>query len=240
MPRGLPDYYNPDTVVSQRLQSLDGVVAAQLGLSPIDNRGRLIWFDRFGDGLAAWILGSTGTGNNPVCSIAESEIPPASAYLQAAAAAPSGQSSMYRYMHVFGVSSMGLETSMLFNNTCGELYMGLSYDNSIHTYSAILYYYPGAHIFQIVDDVTNRTIKTMPTPSTTGFWVPIKIVADVESGKWVRAVIGMDQFDLSGYSLQSVGSVYSGRAGINLISIMTSGSGAATYLGHIYLTTDEP
>lgn len=76
MPRGLPDYYNPDTLVSQRVVDLTSIITAISKVTPIDGRGRMWFADTFGEGLSRWQGNAGGTGVAPVLSTELAEIAP--------------------------------------------------------------------------------------------------------------------------------------------------------------------
>ncbi len=241
MPRGLPDYYNPDTLVSQRLANVEEVVTALRGVASLDNRGRTLFFDSFGEGLSGWVLSSEGAAASPVVSTGQAYIPPASVYLDAGNTGGDDNSKLTKIIQLGASALLGFETSYWYHGDAPLLRMDLRYDLAGDDYFARMEILPETGVIRIWSSSGWATIANVGYNAwSEGAWLPLKLVADFANGEYMRAIVGQEQIDLSAYALMSTVVAVSGRAEFRL-TCFPSGDGADVgYIGHATGTVDEP
>ncbi len=241
MPRGLPDYYNPDTLVSQRLANVEEIVTQQRKIASIDNRGRTLFFDSFGEGMGGWLLSNDGLGEDAVASTAKSLIPPASAYLDAGTSGSSGGSSIIKGFHLGASALIGLETSFRYANNTPNLELFMYYNLAGNEFFARMDILPLSGVVRIWIDSEFVTVGNIGyNGSSAGPWLLIKLVADFVNGKYVRALIGHLELDLTAYALDSSAAAAAGRATFWLKCTAVNAVTNDGYIGHVAGTVDEP
>jgi len=241
MPRGLPDYYNPDTLVSQRLANVEEVVTAIRGISGIDNRGRTLFSDDFGEGLSGWLFLTSNDGEDAVAVTAQALVPPASAFLDAGTLGGEGSSYIYKPFQLGASSKLGIEASFLYTDHAPDILIFMFYNLSGTRYAARMAVSP------VTGDVEIEISTGYVSVGSVGYngvingpWLSLKLVADFVNGKYVRALIGQTQIDLSDYSLIPAAVA---RPGETSFWVQCRAGRAVTndgYVGHVAGTVDEP
>ncbi len=240
MPRGLPDYYNPSTVVSQRVVDMTQILATLAGISPVDGRGRILYFDSFKDGLVGWTLANIGDGVIPVAYVNLSELPPVSARLDGGTLAGNGQSIMNRVGNVLDATGLGFEAGLYFSSFDTVTNLNIYYHGASRILAANLQLISATGVCQIVTGGVLTPIVTLGNLAAADGWIPVKLVADVANGVYSRLIVGQSQYDLT-QALQDTGpSTVQGRIQVNLSVQGKSGTAGVNYLGHVFITTDEP
>jgi len=241
MPRGLPDYYNPDTLVSQRLANVEEVVTAIQKIANIDNRGRTLFFDSFGEGLSGWATSKSNDGVLGVASTAKALIPPASAFLDAGTVGSLGSSNMVKTVHLGASVLLGFETSFLYTNTAPDYRMLIYYNLLGNNFYARLDVQPITGIVRIYVPDEFITIGNIDYNGiANGPWLLLKLVADFANGKYVRALVGHLEIDLSSYSLDSSASAQPDLSSFWLTVAAVRAVTNYGYIGHALGTVDEP
>jgi len=241
MPRGLPDYYNPDTIVSQRLANVEEVVTALRGTTSIDNRGRTLFFDRFGDGLFAWDTPYGGDGKEPTVHTSVALIPPSAVFLDAGTTGGDGRSYILRRFHLGESVRLGLETHILYNVLCPLYRIHIAYNLAGSEYVAQLEVLPASGVLRIKVSGDWTTIGNVGYASYSGkVWLPLKMVADFESGYYVRGLVGQEQIDLSDYPLDSSAVLRAGMAQFENRCIAANAVTNQGFVGFTSGTIDEP
>jgi hypothetical protein len=240
MARGLPDYYNPSTVVSQRLVDMSEVMAALAGLTTMDGRGHISFFETFKEGMGAWALEKTGNGEYPIASSVQAEVSPVSCYMNTPHGQPANRSGMYIYRILPGQYRIGVEYSVYLTTITASLLVTLYIEYGGNYYDAVLTLTPSTSTLKIQGKTTSsRTFDLGDTPSYSA-WIPIKLVIDASTGYAVRLLIGSTEYDVSDIELDT-GAITG--AGVTYLHIDARQSGAVdweTYVGHVILTSDEP
>lgn len=241
MPRGLPDYYNPDTIVSQRLANVEEVVTAIRKIGSIDNRGRTLFIDDFNEDLAGWVVSSEDAAADPVLSTGQAFIPPAAVYLDAGDTGGDDNSKLTKIIQLGASARIGFELSYWYHSDAPMLQAEIRYDLAGDDYFAYLSVTPADGAVRIWSSAGWTTICNVGYNAwSEGAWLPLKFVADFETGEYVRLLVGQEEYDISAYVLMSTILAVAGRAEFRLICYPT-GEGADTgYIGHAVGTVDEP
>ena len=240
MPRGLPDYYNPDTLVSQRLANVEEVVTAVQGLANLDNRGTTLSFEHFAEGLSGWNTLKTGNGVLAVASTAEALIEPACMLLNSGTDSGGGTTTAQKRLNVRDVKKAGFEFSFHYRTIAAKLSAGFGYSNGTKWYHGSVIIDRSAKVIQITDDLTPTTIVSLPTAPLAGDWLIVKLVIDFENAAYVRLLVGQTQFDISEYALYDTADANAGFLRAQFVTDAFDDSSNYAYIGHVAITIDEP
>ncbi len=241
MPRGLPDYYNPDTVVSQRLANVEEIVTHQRGIASIDNRGRTLFHEHFHENMSGWVQTAAGDASAGVIDTSLSIVPPSSAYFDAGTVGGSGAVLAEKYFQLGLSKRLGIEVSYWYSENAPEFRLVLRYGfegsqylcqtQILNTSSSVKIWTGGAWV--TVADVGYTALAA-------GTWLPIKLVADFASGDYTRLLVGQVQVDLSAYPMNSSVLGVDGRADYRLWFGPVAAGDNDAYIGHVTGTVDEP
>jgi hypothetical protein len=243
MARGSPDYNLPDYSFFAVETPISDIVAERQGFSRLDNRGRVLWFEDWRNGLArmtadydsastqvkhlyrnGYGVGFHGTvrldplANNGFASVANGLVLPVS-------------------------KRLGIEFSFFVTGQSGKIVCGLE-----HNFDGTQRKAGGLVIQANTTSIAIQTPsseQTMVTPSNSQYFqerfISVKFVVDVELGRYVRAMLGNTQYDLSAYSL-STGT--GGPSGDTYFTIGIEGTSATNKnpvdIGYIIISGDEP
>lgn len=240
MPRGLPDYYNPDTAVSQRVVDMTSIMASMVRVAPVDGLGRPAFIETFGDGAMKWNLDSGGDGVDPVVQTILPEITPASLYLDCGTLAGLGFSAALAQHYQPEATRFGFEVGISFPYDEGLFQVTIDVLTAAGEYSALWDFNiaTGALRLQISGGVV--TLDTIHGVTSPYLWMPVKFVFDVSTGKYERFIVGSRRYDVSTYSMGLIPGINPGRVFITLQGYATGAGFNVVKLGHVILTLDEP
>jgi hypothetical protein len=243
MSRGYPDYNVADITFFSKDDPNSDVIAQQSGFSRLDNRGRIVWFDDFRNGLIRWSPSNNGTGINPIHLVGSELSVGYNGAVKFDPVANNGISMIDTDLVLPVAKKIGIEVGLrLFANYADvEIRLGHSYQEGSPK-DAILYIRSGTGKIDIYNNLVNTTIYTVSSLAYfLNSWISIKYVIDIENNKWVRALLGNQQIELSSYSLRS-GTL--GLSGSTNLLIRATGTSAvlksAWYLGYVVVSGDEP
>jgi hypothetical protein len=243
MARGQPDYNIPDyTFFSVETPSAD-IFAERYGFSRVDNRGRILWTEDFRNGLLRWTtdydsvssqvglftglgLGAGYFGNVKLDPLSNG-----------------GFAGIHNRLLLSMSKRLGVEIGFSIGANAGELAVDLTHNftGGVEKTSQLLI----AHQTGAVKILSGGVYQTIATPSNIAYFqsriVSVKYVIDLETGKYVRLMLGNVQYDLSSYSLDD-GSA--GFVGDTYISAYVNGKTATyknpVYVSYIIISGDEP
>lgn len=240
MPRGYPDYNNP--VYSLAMKNIDfgALLVGTVGLVPCDGRGRLYFLDTWGEGTYAWTF--DGNGINAAYSLITTtpEIPPVNVLLTGGTGVGTGTEYCDKRFRVSGSNRLGIETGFRFGGVSPAAEVWII--NNINTigYRAILRI-DSTNGELSVNTPSGQTVfdTSLGLAGTTSFF-PMKLVCDFSTGYYIRAIFGDSEYDLSGYQIATPSGITEKevlfRAGVRSMGLGNS----QLYLGHIFITYDEP
>ena len=240
MARGYPDYQNPVNQIAGRLVDFSGIQTAILGLATLDGLGRLVWFDRFHEGVSAWELANAGAASLPDIYAAVSEIPPSCLRLRNAGAGAGDYSLIRRSFQFVNPLIWGLEWSVLRNSGNNWVAVQVTTVQSGFLRYMSVWYYPAARLIQLSHAGGQTTFVTLSATTMAGFWIPFKLVLDNVNGIGQRLVVGNQVFSITDYHQLTVATAVSDQLYVLLISRSQGAGSLDQYIGHVYLTLDEP
>jgi hypothetical protein len=240
MPRGYPDYANPLYSLASRNIDFGILETMAIGISSLDGRGRVFWWENFREGIYGWKLTSSGNGSVPYIHTLQSLIPPVSARLPCGTVGGSGLSLMLRQIALSTSISMGLEFSYAWEKDAADVYGRLQYDTGgvahlmsiqINTETGLIRHGAAGGFVDLV------TLDTLDEPDR---FVRFKIVGNFTTNMLERAIVGNVEYDLSAYTM---GTAVPYLPGLVTVSFQATAQAAATpavNLGHVIFTIDEP
>jgi hypothetical protein len=240
MARGYPDYQNPVNKVAGRLVDFSAIVVSQLGMSPLDGLGRLVWFDKFHGSLSAWYIVLPDADDSAVICTDVSEVPPCCLRLTPSVTVVGGGPSVYHTQGFTIPSPSGLEVSMRVNAGHVRLYMEMALYYSGTVYYMQVYYLPVLRQFVLVSASPDTVLYTLPVAYSPGTWLTVKLVVDWINKVGMHVLIGDLSFDISAYAPRTAATAFVDSLEINLGARGLSAAALPQYLGHVYLTMDEP
>ncbi len=241
MPRGLPDYYNPDTLISQRLANVEEIVTQQRGFASLDNRGRTLFFDRFEVAGGAWISANSGDASNPDLDGNICYVRPTSIVMAAGTLTGVGVSWMIKRFLLGATSRLGIETALGYRTGACTYHVSITYNLDGEETLAELRVLDGS------GDISIYTGGAFVSVGNVGFnagatlcWLPVKLVADYANDIYLRLVVGQEEIDLSDYALDTSSVAEAGLAEITLKCVADDDVANSGHYGYAIITVDEP
>jgi hypothetical protein len=240
MARGLPDYYNPDTAVSQRVVDMHSILSVIMGMGQIDGRGRIQYYETFKEGLYGWELIRSGNGVDPAVTTSLAELPPVSVELNAGTLAGSGISQVNRYTNLRDLTSVGFEVSLNWGSRDSVVILYIKLQTPLHDYEATLTINSNTGLVTYLTGGVETPIATLGDLTAQAGWTPFKLVVDFTTGTYKRAVVGQTAYDLAGPIPDGGGTLINSQL-LTTLQVNSNDTVAAyVYLGHAVITTDEP
>lgn len=240
MPRGYPDYQNPVNQVAGRLVDFSSIVTAQLGLSTLDGLGRLVWWDTFHNTLSAWHASYAGSGHTPAIDTSLAEIPPSCVKFDVTNPIDICTSFINKQLLFTHPSTFGVDFSLLYNGgnshidvRMGRYYQGVNLGSGVR-------YKPLTGEVQVYNGSAYATVITLPKSSPTLLWLPLKLVADFDNQRLLRLCYLMDSISLVDIPLVPFATTECDQIVIDITAYGDGVGSLSQYVGHVYLTTDEP
>lgn len=206
-----------------------------------DRRGQVIWYDRFEGGLAPWSVIGSGTGYGVTVDASKAEWAGYSALLTAGSNAAK-YAGIYRFFAPPEVNKWGAELGVAFTTEYDYFTLNIQRFDGVNRHWAILAINNTEDAIKILlDDSTYLKVSDLPNSlSTDILFHQIKLVIDIDTGRYVRAMFDDIELDLSDYSYQQVLS-----GGIHCQKIMAyfhgrSGNNDTANIGHMIVTVGEP
>ncbi len=240
MPRGLPDYYNPNTAVSQRIVDMHSILSVIMGIGQIDGRGRIHFYDTFKEGILGWVVGRSGNGLNPVATTLNAETPPVSILLDSGTSGGGGSSSLKRYANLRDLTAIGFEVSLNWGARDSITTLFIKLQTPTHNYEATITITSNTGLVTYLSGGVDKPIVTLGDLTAQAGWTPFKLVADFTDGTYKRAVVGQTSYDLAGPIPDAGGTIVNSQLLTTLEVVSNDVVAAYVYLGHAVITTDEP
>jgi hypothetical protein len=243
MARGSPDYNLPDYSYFSVETPISDIVTERQGFSRIDNRGRVLWFEDFRSSLYRWQKDNDAPGVVPIHTL---DLGFGVGYYGSVKLLPTGNggtSQIYNRLVLPVSKILGLEVSFNLSNNSGDIVIAMQ-----HAISDGLMKSASMQIIPSTGEVklyVSGGQQSVFTPSSINdfisAFVTVKIVADMQTGKYTRLMLGNNQYDISSYIMPNG---VSGISGSTYISIASNGLDATyinpVYIGYVIISGDEP
>jgi len=219
-----------------------GELAARLGaVSTHDRRGYALWQDHFADGLAPWDSGTLGTGA-AVTVVTSYAYRGAQAVKLSGGSAASGRAWLAKYLPAAATSRYGLEAAVNVWSSVTSIDLYLQVGDSIDTYEVRLRWLPVTSEFQVYNDagqyVTVASGVTLLTGP--GAWHVLKVVADLDTLRYVRVILDNLEVDVSDHAIYAPGNPGSLYVYSSITLTGDSDGGGVAYVGAAIVTREEP
>lgn len=213
-------------------------MAARLG-SPVvfDWRGQTFYVHDFSDGLGAFYCTLSGAGADYAIdplykmrggySLKLTGGSDSSQYAKAQGIC--GRNPSDRFGFLVSVSSYAQTTDIILRARPGDT-----------RYIGVLRYKWGTWSLQYLgDDAAYHTIATVYCQNYPYVFNNFKLVIDVSTHKYVRALVNDTEFDLSAYDLESDGSGFPGTCEFEILTTSRVNENDYNYIDHVILTVNE-
>ncbi len=240
MGRGTPDYNRPEYTGAAQSVDLGQLLIANIGLPPLDGRGRLFMIETFNVNMGAWELYVIGDGSNPELSQAIAEKTPSSAKCDAGTLSLNGQSNMKHTFYLIDTLRIGVEAGILFYTAMATTRIQLSWYSGTTHYWSYIKHTPADGKLLLFTDGGEVEIADIGTPPTPYVWTPLKFVVDTATGGFVRAMVGMNEIDISAFTMASTPSVVLPSVTCIIGNTAYNDDGNVAYIGHVFITLDDP
>ncbi len=219
-----------------------GELAARLGsIVRYDRRGLVFLLDDFESPTLNWLASSNAGGTDPVLSSVSVWEGAQSVYLATAAEA-STYAAIQRNFPLVRSGKIGIEcTALLGIHTPGYLRARMLIYNGTNYLRAELRLDNEAGTATIVTPSGNIEVATNCFPPLlSNCFMPVKLVVDIDTGLYTRLIIGPTEYDLSAYSLVTVGAA---TDIVIIVQVYLQGDVVevmSTYLDNFIYTNSEP
>jgi len=244
MARGAPDYglYAVKIAPIVGLADLGEAVVRLGAISTWDRRGYVVYQDSFEEPNLLWKVEKTGTGWKPYLSSFTAWMGSQCAYLNAPYSA-SSKSTMSSWMPLLKEGRLGFEFWLQFEAwTPAYFHFQVYIDDGVNTaYLALKTDFIAGTLQIRTDAGWVIAVTDIMFTLDKHFFVPIKVVIDTTTDKYVRLMVANREFDLSTHSLLDMG--VSTDHYINVIvEVVASGALADqfAYFDNFIMTQDEP
>lgn len=238
--RGTPDYDQPGYYLASRLVDLGMIAHASMKIASVDNRGRVVFFDHFENGIEGWQYTIAGDATAPYAQTAYAEVPPCCIRLPLGTLAGGGYSEIGEFIQANPSNRVGFQASLSMENTPAHVFLYVVIGTGAASYYGSVRYDIALGKMSINTGGGLVQIASVAAASIYHVWLPIKIVVDFDLLKYVRAVIGSVNIDLSSYALEVNGAITEDVIKASVQAQPTNNAGDYALVGHVIITLDEP
>ena len=214
-------------------------LAARLGSTSVfDWRGHVFYSHDFADGKGAFYCTTSGTGASAVI---ESDYHMRGGFAlkltggsdtnkYAKAQGIVGRNPSDRLGFLVAVSSYADSTDIVLRaRPVGTRYIG-----------ALRYDWGGQKLYYLGDDAGYHSLGTVNCQNFPYVFNSFKLVIDVSTGKYVRALVNDTEFDLSLLDLESDVAGWPGTCEFEIVTYSRVANNDYNYIDHVIVTVDEP
>lgn len=234
-----PDWNAQNYQTAFVIQDIGEVSGREAGFASLDGRGRALILDKFDNGLAAWTAGKSGSGLPPVVVSSSPVFIAPNAILLDPGQVTVGDISAITRLQALGKSTrLGLEAAFYNVGTNGaRAFLQIQYNYNGTIYQARLRYNTANDTWTIQTPSGEVVIATQ---SVSNAYAQAKLVADFSTGKYVRMIIGENEYDISSYSIATTTAISLGTATYWFYAESRGASTTPLRLGYVLVTRDEP
>jgi len=244
MTRGSPDGLIADSQYAAQITDNAYISNMLWGFSPIDSQGRIIYLDTFNNGLSGFTPHNSGSAILPVIKSDISYVPPFAVVCDPGTIV-TNESFISRKQFMGLTKRIGIEFAVEWKNNVPNVSSIIDY-NPLGFPSQVggIMYSHVTQAWQIYDKISGwATFNSAGLPPVnSSIWVQVKLVCDFSTGKYIRAYVGDQLFDLSAFTLGN-GTVSTDYDGYLYSDLRANSYGAGCdtgRFGYFLLTKDEP
>jgi hypothetical protein len=240
MPRGGPDWSNDPYQTAVTQTDIGALIAVLRGITSADGKGRIWLFDTFKDGIGAWETAKQSDAALAVASTAHAEVAPNSLLMDGGTGAGGSFCMVWHNASAPGSPRQGLELGVFYSTAMPKMNIQLNIIHGSNWVSGWWIVDPATHLLSLVTPSGPLTVDILPIATSSQFWLPIKVVIDADTQKFVSCTIGNIVTDLSAYSLNVTPIPPGNIPGIDFKANGVGASSRYLYVGHVIATCDEP
>jgi len=241
--RGGPDWSNPDYQLSGIQVDIADVADRLLGFARLDTRGRIVYLDRFENGLTGWQTLTAGAGVAPVVKSQEQYAWSGATHVYFdAGAAVDGESQIVRSTWLGQTKRIGMEVGLYIDNTVASIRLVQFYRRvgQAGAYIQMRYERSSAQWILSTSGGDYVVVAQAAPAAGRGYFVPVKMAADFLNVTGLRFLLGETQYNLDDQALGSVAGIDEGEA-YSYITVRSAGGGNQYgRVGYVIFTKDEP
>lgn len=242
MAHGTPDYGATNAQQTTFSVADLGELAARIGSADRhDRRGDVIAIDSFEDGAQRYDVQTVGAG-------ARAYLTAKHAHTGAWSLALVSGSTGGAFCALIGSqppvvrSRIGCEVAMNIPSTIGQFEVHIqSYDGANLTDFGLLWFYPELQLlYNNPANVPTVFANNIDLPAANPAWNVIKLVADLMTNRYVRAIVNNVQYDLSAFTPPTFPDNRSARVDLRLICGADGAANSTAYVDDLIVTQNEP
>lgn len=247
MARGKPDWGINTYQTAGDITDLGEVAARQSGIASIDGLGRTLFYDDFSGGRTRGKLILNGgatvfptikqqiTETTTTTNIDGAGLVSGYGLTFPVYTTPGQQAALAYWIYLNQSRRIGIETCVnMFTSSMTTLAISLLYAGSGTPYLANLVYNPVNQQWTVEGSVIN----TMTT-SALG-WLQIKLVADFQTGNYIRAILGEERIDLSAIAMPTSGGSPVDVFDARISAVARAAATRPVVVAYVMITRDEP
>jgi hypothetical protein len=239
--RGTPDYGNNAGKVSVTNLDTNDIAAILSSVNRIDSRGRILMTGLFQNGIPDLYCYGAGAGIAPYHRYDYSYTEFGCISMEAGSILGIDNSYFYKYFHLNNPIRLGLEIAVGVITVMPDYQIFLYMVENDIGYKACLKIRYTEHDIQINTSTGFVTIIDLIAYPTTVHYRMLKLVIDIQTGKYVRLLYGQDQYDISQYTIPQVADIEDGFGYAEVTATPATHAGSSWGLiGYFIITTDEP
>lgn len=242
MAHGRPDYGVGGKKVTTFALDDMAELAARLGsIVTFDRRGDVIWLDDFEDNINKWEQSTPGAGASIALSTEAAHNGAKSCKI--VDGSDNWWSAITRVLGIPVVSKTGSELSFADQDDDTKLELRSQFYNGTDIYRAAIRYVPDEGNFDVEDETLGwvTLASGISIPSHVYAWQTMKLVWDLDSKKYVRAILNDTEYDLSAYTPVDVGTSAVRQLIIDIyLWPEVTGGNRHGYVDDFILTQNEP
>ena len=243
MPRGAPDYglYAVKTAPIVGLADLGEAVARLGAINVWDRRGFTVFQDNFESPTLDYYCYASAPGVIPVLSNTQVLTGSQSVYFSAPAAEDSA-SHMARDFALLKEGKLGVELWVqAVTRAPGYFYYSFYiYDGAIPAYAKVMFDSIAKTITLNTDEGDVVVATNIFTRQSYHYFLPIKVVIDTNTDKYVRLMVGSQEIDVSAYKLTTFAPSTDRYIHLGIGVVGDDVATMKAYLDNLILTQDEP
>ncbi len=208
-----------------------------------DRRGNVVWADGFESNINKWTSAVSGAGASVALSTLDAHNGVQSVRLVAGS-----DTLRYAYINKYFffpvLGKVGFEAHFSWDNNIEYVSLDFYLYDGTSRLDGVIRITPDTSVVQYKDSAGVYQALTVAhrlfASATIRPWVPVKLVADYETGKFTRLLVGINSWDLSAMSMKS--SAAPGDPVMQLVTQITSkaGTNAVCYVDDAIITQNEP
>ena len=242
MPGETPDYHRLSASAIRYPVTDLGELAARLGALPSsDRRGDVSFLDSFESGLGAWLTSTVGSGSIAALSLLNAKTGRFSALLDPAAVA-SSSAAIQRRVPLPPATVIGVEFSLQFRSNVERVELTITRFSGSFLANWGLRFDDANDRIEYLNSAGTWTllVSGVGPLSLVGTWHSLKLVADIDSAQYVRAIVDETEYSLLAVDAEVAANVTAPSLVIAIFCYGSVGNGGAVLVDDVIFTENEP